>query len=527
MLNYTDAQIAVLNSPSRELTLYCAAGVGIDQTSADDLSLDLSDIASFANTAQVTNAVYNVDNIAVFEGDGFSVASDSVVYCASMVSTDSHPQTGIYLDGISDANGNISDTLTLTFANSHTSALTLYFDGNNVPSAFTITYYKEGTAVKSHSATANTSATYIVGDDDPLIVTYNEIIITFAKVAKPYTHVRIAEIEFGASYTVGSEYVANGTSILYSYDPLGLTSSPHELDLSYINIGGTFDEDSPTGAYSAFSRENPIIAAITAKATINGTPMQVSVPLGRFYIIDRYVTGSTFNVTAQDARSLMQNVSPSVTFPTSEGVIATLQSTASAYGISIVLGVGATDTAPATAVSFTGDYDLLTIAQYAVQYLVSTGQDVTLDVGRNGSVTVRSIVSDTYGGISAAVEYEYPYVDTYDSYNVVSVRYGDNAYITTANTSGMPDERILVDNPFIRSSTLAQTLADRIKSRMMTSCRTVTMVGDPRMEVSDIVQMQSRYTPIGSAEEMVVTEIEMEYSGGLRCTVKGCTGGGA
>ena len=62
----TADQVAVLTSPNREIKLFAAVGVGIDQTSADDLSLDPDELMSIANTHQSTNAIYEINRIAVF-----------------------------------------------------------------------------------------------------------------------------------------------------------------------------------------------------------------------------------------------------------------------------------------------------------------------------------------------------------------------------------------------------------------------------------------------------------------------------
>ena len=45
------------------------------------------------------------------------------------------------------------------------------------------------------------------------------------------------------------------------------------------------------------------------------------------------------------------------------------------------------------------------------------------------------------------------------------------------------------------------------------------------MDPSDYVRMQSRFTTAENAPLMVVTEMEYIYTGSLKCTVKGCTGG--
>lgn len=547
----TDEQVAVLTSPNREIRLYAAVGIGIDQTSADDLTFDSTELMPIANIEQAANAVYTIDRIATFEGEGMSMATGQAWLCAQMdPTTDTAPEQAIWLDSIADANGAMDDTLTLTFGGvAHTSSLTLYFDEDNIPVDFTIKFYEGTTLNKTHTVTDNEDASYTaVEDGTPIVPTYDKIVINITKVAVPYSHARIAEIEFGASYTVGSEYIGSGTSIIYTYDPLGLAQSPDELDLSYINIGGIFDTDNPAGTWRSFSKENSITLSITCKATVNGKTMQVSAPMGKFYIMDTYVTGSTFNVTAMDVRALMQDIAPVVTFNKGGSIGGALKAIMTLYGLGVAVDTAINDLTFEKEVKFTGDTDLLTIMQYVVQYadVLSTDR-VEMYTDRYGMLTVGTKTRDTYGAIVNDQQFDYPYVDTYDSYNTVSVKYGaggegtgemlarkdlvssnfgsgSREQYTPSRELTVPEENVTIDNPFIATLEQAQTLAEHIMAGMMTSCKATTIVGDVRMDPSDVVQMQTRFTAIADAPKMVVTEMEYTYTGSLRCTVKGCVG---
>ena len=525
----TADQVAVLTSPNREIKLFAAVGVGIDQTSADDLSLDPDELMSIANTHQSTNAIYEINRIAVFEGAGMSVASGQSWVCPDMdPKTDTYPETAIWLDGISDDNGNINDTLTLSFGGKvHNSSLTLYFDEMCIPSDFTIKFYTGTTLNKTHTATGNTKVAYnVIESDTPIITDYDKIVINFTKIPRPRAHVRIAEIEFGASYTVGSEYISAGTSVLYTYDPMGLTQSPDELDLSYINIGGIFDTDNPSGTWRAFDKENSITLTMTARAMVNGRMLQVSAPMGRFYIVDAYVTGGTFNVTAMDCRVLMQDVAPAVTFSAGTSIGTTIKNLLKTYGIGSVVDDSINAVQFQKDVTFNGDVDLLTITQYVIQYadVLIDGDRIEMYIDRHGTLTFGPRTRDAYGNIPSVVQYDHPFVDTYDSYNMLSVKYGDQ-YYTPARDLNVPEEHIAIENPFIETLAQATILANHVIQGMMTSCKSTTMVGDLRMDPSDYVRMQSRFTTAENAPLMVVTEMEYTYTGSLKCAVKGCTGG--
>lgn len=307
---------------------------------------------------------------------------------------------------------------------------------------------------------------------------------------------------------------------------MGLTQSPDELDLSYINIGGIFDTDNPSGTWRAFGKENSITLTMTARAMVNGRMMQVSAPMGRFYIVDAYVTGTTFNVTAMDCRVLMQDVAPIVTFSAGTSIGTTIKNLLKTYGIGSVVDDSINAVQFQKDVTFNGDVDLLTITQYVIQYadVLIDGDRIEMYVDRHGTLTFGPRTRDTYGNILSVVQYDHPYVDTYDSYNMISVKYGEQ-YYTPARNLNVPEEHIAIENPFIETLAQATILANHVIQGMMTSCKSTTMVGDLRMDLSDYVRMQSRFTTAENAPLMVVTEMEYTYTGSLKCTIKGCTGG--
>ena len=482
--------------PNRMVKMFAMIGSDIDSTSADDLSIaDTSNMLNLSNIAQLTDAIYVIPPIATYEGDGIDTSAGCYAPPVTTASSTSAAllQSGVWSSSISDGSGNLSFTLDLSFGgNEHTSALTIYF-GDCYATAMTIGWYRSGSLVKTYTTASNANSIFTPKDDDvPVKQTYDRIVIQITKVNKAYCHVKLAEIEFGASYTLGSEYITGTTKLIYNHDPLGLTQSPNELDLTYLNIGGTFDDDNANQLYSNFALKNTI--NLNFEVTVGSS--KETFLMGRYYIADRYVTGNKFNVTALDCRGLMQNVSPVYTFSTSTSIGAAITYLLNDNGITSVIDNSLNSIYPAAAVEFDGRTDLLTMVQFAVQYC-----EADMWVSRDGILYIGSQSSRTYpnGTIEKPDMYTYPSIESITAYNVIQITYGGSVY--EIDQSG-EDPRVVVavDNPFITTLAKATSVAQRVAAGFVNYCKRVKWRGDLSMLPGDGIKNGDKVHRFGGNE---------------------------
>ena len=493
----------------RTITMYAMVGTDIDPTAADDLTIT-GNFLGLSNLAQATDAIYEIDPMAVFEGDGFDINGGCIVPPLTIRTETSFGETNysIWSSAISDGSGNLSTAVDLTFdGNEHTSAITFYF-GDCYPVNMTVGWYLNGSVIKTVSITGNSSPNISPMENGvPVALTYDRIVLNVTKVSQANRHLKLIEIEFGSSYTIGSDYITGSTKLIYSHDPMGLTQSPNELDLTYSNIGGTFDEDNPNQLYSHFNLKNTI--DLIFEVTTQGH--RYTFLMGKFFISDRYVSGNRFCVTALDCRGLLQNIFPVVTFDTGTSIGERIRSILYALDMRLYdVDVSLDSVYPDTAVSFDGKTDLLTIIQYAVQY---AGADMW--VPRDGYLHIGTRTSGTYGTVSNDDMYSFPSVESMTPDNVVQVTYG-GTFHEEDRSDGDPRVVTAVDNPFITTQSKAQAVAERIADGFMVSAKRTKWRGDLELSVSDTVQAETRFVT-EDVPVMTVTELEYEYSGSVKC----------
>jgi len=493
----------------RTITMYAMVGTDIDPTAADDLTIT-GNFLGLSNLAQATDAIYEIDPMAVFEGDGFDINGGCIVPPLTVRTETSFGETNysVWSSAISDGSGNLSTAVDLTFdGNEHHSAITFYF-GDCYPVNMTVGWYLNGSVVKTVSITGNSSPNISPMENGvPVALTYDRIVLNVVKVSQANMHLKLIEIEFGSSYTIGSDYITGSTKLIYSHDPMGLTQSPNELDLTYSNIGGTFDEDNPNQLYSHFNLKNTI--DLIFEVTTQGR--RYTYLMGKFFISDRYVSGNRFCVTALDCRSLLQNVYPMVTFDISTSIGEKIRTILESIDMHLYdIDEGLFDIYPDTAVSFDGRTDMLTIIQYAVQYAA-----MDMWVPMNGYLHIGTGSSTSYGSVSNDDMYSFPSVESLTADNVVQVTYGGMVY-EEDRSNGDPRVVVAVDNPFITTQLKAQTVAERIADGFVVSSKRTKWRGDLELNAGDTVQMETRFTS-ESIPTMTVTELQFEYSGSVKC----------
>ena len=94
----------------------------------------------------------------------------------------------------------------------HTSAFSVYTRDVNIIYA-TIEFFKDGVSVASGPMEASRGR--IQYSD---AVTYDTVVVSVHGVDVPYSHIRVAEIEFGASRTLSKETLTGKVSIIQETD---------------------------------------------------------------------------------------------------------------------------------------------------------------------------------------------------------------------------------------------------------------------------------------------------------------------
>ena len=499
----------VIFAQGRMITPYLSVGMGIDTTAADDVTIT-GQFLPLSNPAQAIDAIYELNaGLAVFEGDGIPTPSARNMIAPPLSSTAYPPECGLWSLAISDNLKTIQWEVTLTFASVHVSALSLYF-GEVYGVDFLVSYYKNNVAQETINVVNNTLKTWATND----VVEYDKIVINFTKASEINSHIRIAEVEFGASFALSNSDLAGEINLIYSHDPTGVSSYPNELDFSLLNINGRYDTDNPNNLYSVFSPSIPITLSFTASDGENS----YTIPMGKYYIKDKKVSDTRLDITAYDSRALLQDIYPVVSLATTTSVGDFLNTLLTSYGIDHEIDTSLFSIYPEAAVDFTGDDDGLAIALYAALY---AGAGIYSN--RDGTLVVAPFPFDDYSVIAKSEELVYPHVDLFTRYNVVEVTKADNTtYQLDLRANGDVASVLAVSNPLISSTAKVTAVAAAIGSKLAKTCKTVKWRGDMTLDAGDYISPQTRYTASGQ-ELLLVTEIEWKYNGMLKATITGVT----
>ena len=285
-----------------QVDVYITLGKEIDPTSADDITSVDATLLPMSNTEQIIDANYDITvNMATFEADGIKTSADAGNLAPPLAPTAYPPEVGIWSEDISDADGNVDFTFSISLGSTHASGFTIYTYQQNILEA-TIKYYV-GNEVR-RTAPLVASAGHV---QDSKGSEYDRIVVNITKLDQPYTHVKVAEIEFGASETYGKANLVGTVSLIQEWDPTMRTIPLHELDFSLMNVLGEFDEDNPDGMFDKIKQNYP---AEISFSIVTNEGKKYTVKGGRYIISSRKATDTTLDVTALDARStLQQNVS--------------------------------------------------------------------------------------------------------------------------------------------------------------------------------------------------------------------------
>lgn len=510
---YSDA----VASPNRKIDVYLSIGTGIDNTAADDITAVGGSFLPMSNTAQVTDAIYYLTpELATFEGYGIKTAVDAGMIAPPLQAVHYPPEAGIWSESISDAQGAISFVFTISLSQAHTSALRVYTEGPTVTSAKAVFTNGETSVEKAFSCHSG----YIEVAE---VQTYQTIEVVIFTLDAPYRHVRVVEVEFGASVTLSKSEVAGEVTVIREMDPTEQSAPMSELDLSILNVTGSFDPDNPTSRLDELRIGNLLGLSFTV---INDAGRRYTVPCGRYWIGERNSSETRLDITAFDARWVLSELFVTWTIPAEQSIGKTLDDLLTDYSVPHIVDTSIYEMMPDGAYTFSDESsiadDLLTIQQAYAIFCVPD---------RQGSIKVTTEwPAGTYGTAPVTTIYTWPSPKQSKRYNYVQIGYvvqegqGTKTYYVEQDLRTDPTEGKTVlqisGNPLITTSTRATALMTRLIGRLYDEETETDWRGDPAMDLGDSVMIPGRWTQ-EEPRTYSTTYIEETYDGTYRATMRG------
>lgn len=511
---YSDAILA----DGRTVDIYVAIGTNIDNTAADDVSaVSCPSYLPMSNMAQITDAVYAMTpGLATYEGYGIRTADSAGMICPPLASKVYPPEAGLWSADISEADGSIFWPFTIVLSKEHTSAFQIYTDGPSVLEASVEFMRADGTTERRQCECFDS---YFNVTES---MTYTSITVTVTKLDAPYRHVRVVEVEFGASVTLSKKDLGGEVVVIEETDPLELSAPLHELDLSILNVDGTFDPDHPRSRLSELRIGYPLKLSYSV-ASRDGT--KFTVPCGQYFIAERDSSDTRLDITAFDPRHLLTNVFAPWSLSASVSMGDTLNTLLEDYAIPHVIETDLYSVMPDADFTFGTDTsladDLLSIQQAYGIYCVPD---------RTGSLRVTSQwPAGTYPALDSKDIYKWPSVSKSSSYNFVSIGWQTTVdgidttlYVETdLRTDATEGKNALQisNNPLIVSESRARTVMTRILSRLYSDTAEVDWRGDPAMDVGDTVEVPGRWTQESPRTYKIIRK-EETYDGTFRAVLR-------
>lgn len=485
---------------------YVAVGVGIDPTAADDVTSVNAPQLPMSNAGQIFDAKYFLaDGLATYEGDGIPTSIDAGMIAPPESALD-ELNTSVWSKGISDANGNISFTATISLSKAHTSALTLYFDAHEVTGTAT---FRNGTTTVATVPFTTSGYRF----QDSTVRTFDSLTIAVSHIDAPYCHVRLVEVEFGASRTFGEDEITGNISLIRQIDPYQASMPVDELDFELINIEGDYDIDNPNTRIGEIALGTPVYLSFT---TIEDG-VQTTVRQGKYYICAHDGGEDSLKVTAQDNRSIMQDLYPSLSLSTTRPIAESISDVFARYNVPHTIDEAVTGIFPNANYAFDDSYSLLDSLLYILQKW-----DIYCKPDLDGLMHITSYQGSIPTNPAITSEYliEYPYISKNVAYNYVRIKYDTGYHDKDLRDSDQKPMLILnINNPLINTEAEARTLADKVASYVMANTEQVELsaIGIPSLDLRGNTAIEGRWT----TREYAVSSIELTFNGGLDMIVRG------
>lgn len=515
MYSAPDSYYDDLTAMERRITVQIAMGANIDQTAADDVTAIEGSFLEMSNPQQVIDSNYIITSgLATFEGAGIPSASSAGMVAPPIEATAYPPEAGIWSDAISGADGTIEWEFTIRLSKVHESAFSVYTQDVHIARG-RIRYYS-GDALTRDVTLESTSAVFA----DTEGAEYDRITVTVLELTAPYSHVRIAEVEFGASVTLSNQVLGETVTLITEYDHTGQSIPLSEVQFSLLNVEGEYDADNPDTLLDTIPLWTPLDLSFTQ---IVGD-RQTTIPMGTFYITDRAGSDVLLDVTAQDSRAILQNIMRAITVSPEQSIGTMYEALLTDLQIPYQIDDAAYDVYPDNAVNLAErgtDVDLLTQVRYIAEYY-----GVDLIPGRDGylHVTVGD-QGDTARGMAADLLMAYPAAASSQTYNYIEVQYGAADSMQTYSLDLRTNESevrsaLSISNPLILDEANARRIAEALAPRVGVSLYQAEAIADATLEPRDSVPIEGRWSR-DAPMSYRLTSIEYTFDGSLTMTVKG------
>lgn len=495
----TSAKYKAAMAAGTHVSLLMRIGVGIDVTAPDDVTAITGSLLPMSSRDQALDSKYDMSNLCTFEGYGIPTADFQTVppLSAAVIPI----QAGLWSDVISSADGSMDWTLSLTFSRSHSSALTLFTQGPHITHAV-ITYSLNGAVVATEDV-ENTAENIQVRT----VYEYDAITVRVLSVDDAYRHIRISEIEFGASVTLSNASISGSVNLMCEVDPTWLTIPLNELTFQILNEDYIYDFDSPEEITRNIGMGIPVL--LTFKAAVEGG--YESIACGRFIIRSMDPNNGLIRVTADDSRVVFNDVREEWSIPVTKSMGDAFDDLCESLYLAHSCDQSLYSLYPPRTIEFGEDS---TYMEDLVDLLQLMDLQMVPDSG--GYIVFRPHISGgDYGSVSESRMFTYPLKQTnFSQYNYICVRYGSNQYDIDLRPPGKSEavNQLLISNPLVQTEAEARAIAESVAARLHSVELIVDWTGDPSVEVGDTIAFPGRWS---EATSRVILMQEMVYDGGM------------
>ena len=497
----------------RRVTVQIAHGYGIDSTAADDITGITGGFLPMSNTGQLTDSNYVMSTeLATFEGDGIPTAASAGIIVPPIQAEDYPPEAGVWSDAISDGDGAMEWSFTIQLSKVHSSALSIHTAEVHITKA-RLQYYS-GDTVARDTTIESTSTVF----QDAVVTTFDKVVVTVLGITQPYHHVRIAEIEFGASVTLSNDAIGETVRLITEYDPLVQSIPLWELDFDILNVEGEYDADNPDTLLTDIPPWTPLVLSFT----IHTGDTRTTVPMGTYYITDRVGQDTLLRVTAQDVRAILSTTSRSLTLSTSQSLGDLFEGLLTELQIPYQIDDDVYTLMPDHDITLDAqEWTLLQQAAYIEQYY-----GVYLTPGRDSYLHVTATApGEQVPAIGAELLLAYPAPSMSTSYNVIQVTYGTQesmqTYTLDLRTSSTEARSILsVSNPLVLDQANAQRIAQALVPVVGGALYECEAVADASLDPRDVAPIVGRWSG-DDPDSYRITRLEHTFDGAFSVRITG------
>lgn len=479
--------------PQGYLELVCAItenGVQEDVSGTGTNEVFISNIKNAISTNESDVEKYATNELNLWALDGsFSIAPDSAPYDTGYVgSTDGF---GSIVLTLPEVHTEPIPGVTITWASEH----------GEYPTSFTITAKNGNATVAEVSVSNNTDRISVV---DMELSGYDSVTITVWEWCLPYRRVRIEKAALGHILTMGK-----GDILSYTHEQHGDLNSgelpKNAIHFSLDNIDGRWNPSNPVGMERYLSERQ----RVTARYGMDVNGIVEWIDAGVFYLSEWRApsNGLEANFVARDVFEYLLNT-PYTGIST--GTLKRLAESAfEVAGIPADVTVVLDDHLATYSATIPANGDRQYTCAEVVQMCANAACCV-IRQDRFGTVYIERLNAEDSGYlIPASLSYAHPEVELSKQLKSVSVSYGDNLnYVLGVGSAG---ETQTVNNPLVGTQAQAAEIAAWVRDTYEVR-RSVSgeYRADPRLDLFDIVQVESKY---GRIAPVAITSVKYTFNG--------------